>query len=61
MKHPNNFSTSEAFVNLNFIASGILGKEPGSKPFLNTVVQLYKNFATRWKWGRRGRIDPEVR
>jgi len=59
IKDPNNFKTAKAFV--SFIASGISGRERGSKPSQSSVIQCWKNLIAGWKWDKRGLIDPEVK
>jgi hypothetical protein len=59
IKDPNNFRTAKAFV--SFIASGIPGRERGSKPSQSSVIQSWKNLTAGWKWDRRGSIKPEVK
>ncbi|KAJ7648133.1 hypothetical protein FB45DRAFT_1102841 [Roridomyces roridus] len=59
VKDPNDYRTAKAFA--SFIATGIPGKEHGSKPSQTSVVQCWKNLTAGWKWDRRGHIDPEVK
>ncbi|THH17986.1 hypothetical protein EW146_g2912 [Bondarzewia mesenterica] len=59
VEDPNDLRTAKAFV--SFIASGIPGRERGSKPSQSSVVQSWKNLTASWKWARRGCIEPEVK
>ncbi|KAG6901097.1 hypothetical protein C0995_000798 [Termitomyces sp. Mi166 len=59
VRDPNDYRTAKAFA--SFIATGIPGKEHGSKPSQTSVVQCWKNLTAGWRWDRRGHIDPEVK
>jgi hypothetical protein len=43
----NNLKTTKALV--SFIASGIPGRERGSKPNQSSVIQSWKNLTAGWK------------
>ncbi|KAG6839458.1 hypothetical protein C0991_002387 [Blastosporella zonata] len=52
----NNLGTSKAFA--YFLASGIPGRERGSKPSQSSVVQAWKNLTAGWPFDNRGEICP---
>jgi hypothetical protein len=59
VKDPNDLRIAKALV--GFIASGIVGRERGSKPTQSSVVQSWKNLTASWKWAGCGCIEPEVK